>query len=199
MAPPLRYVALGDSYTVGTSVPAAERWPDQLVRRVPGLSLVANVAVNGYATDDVMRDELPRLAALRPEFASLLIGVNDVVRGMPPVAYRSNLVKILDALLVALPAWRIVTVSTPDYTVTPMGGSFGRPESQRAGIEANNAVLRELAEARDIAFADIYEISGRAANDPSLVAGDGLHPSGVQYRLWVDVIEPVVLDLLQRD
>src|SRR5439155_22598080 len=99
MTPPLRYVALGDSYTIGTAVAAADRWPNELVRRVPRLSLAANLAVNGYATQDILRDELPRLAALAPEFVTLLIGVNDVVRGVPPEAYRRNISAILDDLL----------------------------------------------------------------------------------------------------
>ena len=75
----MRYVALGDSYTIGTSVEAVDRFPDQLARRVAGLEIVANLGVNGYTTADLIRDELPALNGLAPEFATLLIGVNDVV------------------------------------------------------------------------------------------------------------------------
>ena len=60
----LRYVALGDSYTIGTSVNAAESWPSQLVERVPDLQLVANLGVNGYTSADLIADELPALADL---------------------------------------------------------------------------------------------------------------------------------------
>ena len=66
-------------------------------------------------------DELPQLDRIRPEFASLLIGVNDVVQRIPPDTYSRNAAQILDALLARLPANRIVTVATPDYTVTPSG------------------------------------------------------------------------------
>ncbi|MFL5687430.1 MAG: SGNH/GDSL hydrolase family protein, partial [Chloroflexota bacterium] len=79
----MRYVALGDSYTIGTSVPAADRWPDRLVAALgpdePRLQLVANLGVNGHTSSDLIRDELPALDALGPAFVSLLIGVNDVV------------------------------------------------------------------------------------------------------------------------
>jgi lysophospholipase L1-like esterase len=196
----LRYVALGDSYTIGTSVGVAERWPDQLVARLGGaLQLVANLGVNGYTSRDVVEDELPRLDRLRPEFVSLLVGVNDVVQRVPAERFRGEATAILDRLGAMLPASRIVIVSTPDYTVTPSGGSFGDPVRQRAGIVRNNGILRELSEARGIAFVEIFDISSRAALDRTLVAGDGLHPSGIQYGLWVDRIEPVVRDLLGRE
>ena len=202
----LRYVALGDSYTIGTAVErASERWPDRLVaalahpsaaERLSGLDLVANLGVNGFTSRDVIEVELPRLDSLRPEFASLLVGVNDVVQGVPSATYRSHAGRILDNLLGFVPANRIVTVSTPDYTVTPQGASYGDPAVQAAAIRASNAILGELAAARGIAFVDIHGLSLRAASDRTLVAGDGLHPSGAQYALWVERIAPVVAGLL---
>ena len=185
----LRYVALGDSYTIGTSVEEADRWPNQLVRRLTGgdgpalLELVANLGANGFTSGDVIEVELPRLDGLRPDFASLLIGVNDVVQGVPAATYRRNAARILDALLARLPATRIVAVATPDYTVTPQGASFGEPGRQSDLIAGNNAILRELAAPRGVAFVDLFELSRRAANDRTLVARDGLHPSGAQYAL----------------
>ena len=102
-----RYVALGDSYTIGTSVGQSERWPDQLVGRLAGrvdLQLVANLGVNGYASANLIRDELPQLDALHPGLVTLLIGVNDVVRQTPADKYRDNLNQIFDFLLDRLPA-----------------------------------------------------------------------------------------------
>ena len=191
-----RYVALGDSYTIGTATLPPERWPDQLVARLPALELVANLGVNGFTSRDVIEAELPRLGALRPEFASILVGVNDVVQGVDEATYGANVVAILDELLAALPADRIVAVATPDYTVTPQGAAYGDPSVQAAGIRRNNAILRDLAGERAIAFVDIHDLSLRAATDPSLVAIDGLHPSGAQYARWVDRIAPVVAELL---
>ena len=198
---PLRYVALGDSYTIGTALErASDRWPDRLVAALggqpPALELVANLAVNGFTARDVIEVELPRLDGLRPDFASLLVGVNDVVQGVPPAAYRANAERILDTLLGSLAATRIVTVATPDYTVTPQGASYGDPAVQAAGIRTNNAILRELATERGIAFVDIHDLSLRATDDRSLVADDALHPSGAQYALWVERIAPVVARLL---
>jgi lysophospholipase L1-like esterase len=194
----LRYVALGDSYTIGTSVPSAESWPSQLVVRLGGrLELVANLGVNGYSTADLIAAELPALDGLRPEFVTVQVGVNDVVRGVSRTAYTANVDRILDALLDHLPASRILAVATPDYSLTPMGGSFGNPAQQSAEIAAFNTVLEEAAEARGIAFVpEIFEISRRVASDSAFVASDGLHPSGAQYAMWVDSIQPVVEALI---
>ena len=196
----LRYVALGDSYTIGTSVEPPERFPNQLVVALgaeePTLRLVANLGVNGYTSADLIREELPALDALEPEFATVLIGVNDVVQGVPIETYEANVVTILDALLDRLPADRIATVAVPDYTVTPSGADYGDPRQQHDAIAASNAVMDRLAGERGIAFVDILDLSLRAADDRSLVAMDGLHPSGAQYALWVERIRPVVEGLL---
>ena len=200
--PSLRYVALGDSYTIGTSVGIAERWPDQLVAALgaepPTLELLANIAVSGYTSRDVRDVQVPALDALRPEFLTLLIGVNDVVQGVPEATYRRNVDAILDDLVARVDVERIVVVTTPDYTLTPAGGDYGDPAQQAAGIRALNATLTTLAETRGIVVVDIHDLSLRAASEPSLVARDGLHPSGAQYALWVERILPVVEALLRR-
>jgi lysophospholipase L1-like esterase len=194
----LRYAALGDSYTIGTSVTPAESWPRQLVDRLGGsLILAGNLATNGFSTEDLILHELPALDALRPEFVTVQIGVNDIVRGVPEATFAANLNFILDDLVGRLPANRIVVVATPDYALTPMGASFGNPAQQSAQIARFNAVLAAEAERRGIPFVpDIFTISQRVATDRSLVANDGLHPSGAQYALWVDAIAPVVRELL---
>lgn len=193
----MRYVALGDSYTIGTSVAAAESWPSQLAARVDALELVANLAVNGYTSLDVVERELPELARLKPELVTLLIGVNDVVQGVPDAEYAGNVALILDRLLEIVPAEGIVCVATPDYSLTPRGGDFGDPIQQSERIVRVNAILREGCEQRRIAFVpDTFEISQRVADSPELIASDGLHPSGTQYRLWTDAIEPLVRRLI---
>lgn len=191
-----RYAALGDSYTIGTAIDAAQRWPSQLAARLPAIELVANLGVNGYTSRDLIEDELPRLDPLRAELLSVLIGVNDVVQGVPAGRYRANVEHILDAVVARVGAGRAFVVTTPDYTVTPAGSDYGDPAQQSAGIRENNAIIAEAAGSRGVAVVDIHDLSLRAAADRTLVADDGLHPSGVQYALWVDRIEPVVAALL---
>ena len=198
----LRYVALGDSYTIGTSVAVADRWPDRLVAalgpREPRLELVANLGMNGYTSADLIRDELPALDRLAPEFVSVLIGVNDVVQGVSPETYAENIERILGGLLGRLAPTRIVTVATPDYTVTPAGADYGDPRRRHDAIVTVNATMLRAAGANGIAFVDTFDLSQRAAGDRSLVARDGLHPSGAQYALWVERIAPVVEGLIRR-
>ena len=195
----VRYVALGDSYTIGTSVMESERFPNQLVERLRGvveLELVANLAVNGWTSGDLIDGQLPALADLRPDFVTLLIGVNDVVQGVPRDTYAANVDRILGVLLAVVPRERIVVVSTPDYTRTPRGADYGDRSMQRAGIAEVNRIMREACEQRGIAFVDIGPVADQADSDPTLVAGDLLHPSGIQYGRWVDLIAPVVERLL---
>ena len=189
----VRYVALGDSYTIGTAVSEAERWPNQLVARVEGIELAGNLGVNGFTSADLIAEELPQLDALQPELVSVLIGVNDVVQGVPDAGYASNVAVILDDLAARLPADRIVCVATPDYTRTPRGAEYGNPDLQSDRIVRINAILREACELRGITFVpEIFEISQRASDGLGLIAQDGLHPSGEQYRRWVEAIAPVV-------
>ena len=192
----LRFVALGDSYTIGTSVSEAERWPNQLVALERRLELVANLAVNGFTSRDVIEVELPRLGMLQPELITLLIGVNDVVQGVPAATYRESVARILGEAARGVGAGRVLVVTTPDYTVTPRGAEYGDPARQGAAIRQYNAIITEVAGGLGIAVVDIHDISLEAASDRSLVAADGLHPSGAQYARWVERIAPAVTTLL---
>jgi lysophospholipase L1-like esterase len=208
----MRFLPLGDSYTIGTSVPTSDRWPDQLVARLAGdaakqgraapLELVGNPAVNSYTTRDVIARELPVLAALRPELCSILIGTNDVIQGIGDDEYRRNLGRILDAIEAATGAapgtGRAFGLTSPDYTVTPAGADYGDPRIRSTQLQDRNALFSEILGARGLAVVDIHDISLRAATDRGLVANDGLHPSGRQYAVWVDRVLPVVRELLGR-
>ena len=203
-AEPLRYVALGDSYTIGTSVPERERWPNQLVERLRTmrpernrLELVANLAVNGYTARDVIERELPAFGTARADFASLLVGVNDVIQGVSLDTYRARIEAILTALVGTVGTHRVLAVTTPDYTVTSAGADYGKPATVSAQIRRFNDAFTAAARAHEVAVVDVYDLSRRAADDRILVARDGLHPSGPQYALWVERIVPVVFDLLR--
>ena len=118
--------------------------------------------------------------------------MNDVVQGVRLARYEANVMIILDALLSRLPATRLVILTVPDYTVTPAGADYGDPAERAAAIRAVNAAMTWLAGSRAVAVVDIHAISLEAAHDRSLVAVDGLHPSGAQYARWVERLVPVV-------
>jgi lysophospholipase L1-like esterase len=168
------------------------------VARLPELDLAANLGVNGFTSRDVIEVEMPRLEALRPEVTTLLVGVNDVVQGVPAETYRANVARILDDLVARVGPTRCLLVTTPDYTVTPAGADYGDPATQSAGIRRSNAILTEEGSGRGLTVVDIHDLSLRARDDRSLVATDGLHPSGAQYALWVERILPAMAALLAR-
>jgi lysophospholipase L1-like esterase len=193
------FLPLGDSYTIGISVDPADRWPDQLVGVLAGtvaLRIVANPARNGLTSGDLLRDELPLVARLKPGLVSVLIGVNDVVQGVSEQGYRGNVTQILDSLVRAPGVGRTFVVATPDYTLTPQGAAFGDPKANRGAITRFNAIIREEAERRYIAYVDITPVADGVTTDRSLVAGDGLHPSGLKYLARAESIAPVVASLL---
>ena len=143
---------------------------------------------------ELIREELPALDALDPD--ALRADRRQRRRqGVPAATYEANVVAILDALLPRVPADHIVTVAIPDYTKTPAGSDYGDPTQQHDGIVANNAIMCGWPP-NGIPFVDIFDITLEAATDRSLVADDGLHPSGAQYARWVERIRPVVEGLL---
>lgn len=195
----MRYVALGDSYSIGTAVAPEEAWPPQLAARLADVEvhLVANLAVNGATADDVATEQLPELERLKPELASLLVGVNDVVQGVPEETYGARVSEILDGMLQLLPATAIFGVATPDFTVSRQGGAYGVPEGQRAAIMRGNEILRGACEYRGILFvSEIFDVSHELGDAAGMLAADGLHPSGSQYAHWVAAIEPAVRAML---
>ena len=191
------YLALGDSYTIGTSVSAAERWPTQLAEALadpaPGDSIfsieVDYVATNGWTTADLQAGIVANEANLREEYGlvSLLIGVNNQFQGRSIAEYERQFNQLLDRAIAFAggDADRVFVVSIPDYAFTRFGA--GRADISR-GVNEFNAVGQRLTEARGLPFYNITPISREGLDDPSLVATDGLHPSGKQYGRWVEEV-----------
>lgn len=202
-APGIRYVALGDSYTIGQAVgDPADRWPDQLVRhlRAEGVQveLVANTAVSGSTAVDVLERQVPQLAEARPDFASVLVGANDWLQGRTVGEFRRELAALLDAIGDALPdEGQILVVTCPDFALTPTGGFYTQGRDGTAGVKRFNRVIREEAGRRGIPVADVFPASRRVRSEPDLLAGDGLHPSAKQYEAWERAIYPVAREMLE--
>jgi len=198
----LRYLALGDSYTIGEGVPAAQRWPMQLVERLRQQAIAIEdpriVAVTGWTTDELAAGMDQAALASGYDLATLLIGVNNQYRGRSTEEYRAQFHALLlrATALADHRAERVVAVSIPDWGVTPFGCASGRDRKQIAReLDAFNAIAR--AEALD-AGAHFVNITGISREHAGLVASDGLHPSGAQYALWTDAIAPAVTRALQR-
>lgn len=184
--PSSRYLALGDSYTIGESVSASERFPVQLARELR-LGDPEIIAKTGWTTDELNA----AIDAANPrgpyELVTLLIGVNNQYRGRDAEQYRGEFTALLQRAIgfAGGDAKKVIVVSIPDWGVTPF--AEGRDRAKIATeIDRYNAINREEAGKAGARYVDITPIS--RGTDPALVAGDGLHPSGKQYAEWAKLI-----------
>ncbi|MBS0456788.1 MAG: SGNH/GDSL hydrolase family protein [Proteobacteria bacterium] len=201
-----RFLALGDSYTIGEAVDARARWPMQLVARLRERDIAIDdpqiIAVTGWTTDELAA--AMDHAQFDPPYAlvSLLIGVNNQYRGRDLRQYAQQFDALLRRAidLAGNDPTRVLVVSIPDWGATPFGHASGRDlAGVSAQIDAFNAAAREHVIQRGAYWIDITPISRDAAHDPALTAPDGLHPSAAMYARWVDLIAPVAQRRLAAD
>jgi lysophospholipase L1-like esterase len=201
----ISYLALGDSYTIGTSVTAAESWPAQLAAALVTSGIDDKsyttepdiIATNGWTTRDLING-IDARADLNEEYdmVSLLIGVNNQFQGLSIVEYRVEFEQLLNQAITFAGNDRskVFVVSIPDYAFTGFGAEN---QNISEGVRQFNSAAQEITDGYGIPFLNITPISQEGINDPELVASDNLHPSGKQYLRWVEeVIEARVRGLL---
>ena len=196
----ITYLPLGDSYTICTGAKAEESWPVILTKHLNEAKLncvlVDNPARNGFTTQNLIDLELPLCRKLKPELVSILIGVNDWVRGVLKEDFSRNFAFILDEVKKSMPAnGKIVVITIPDFGVTPEGQNYGGGRDISIGISQFNDVIKAEAKKRTIPVIDIFELSKKMGEDEELVAEDDLHPSAKEYALWEIAILPSVIKL----
>jgi lysophospholipase L1-like esterase len=199
----IRYIAIGDSYTIGEGAKKEEAWPSVLTKHLRekgiNIKLIANPSVTGWTTKQAIDRELPVFVESKPNFATLLIGVNDWVQGVDEKTFRQRFITLVDRMLELLPdKRRLLVVTIPDFGVTPTGGRYARGRNIAEGIASFNKIIVEEANKRGLGVVDIFPLSKKMAGDPSLVAADGLHPSGKEYAEWEKLILPAALALLAK-
>jgi lysophospholipase L1-like esterase len=200
----LRFLALGDSYTVGEGVPPSACWPVQLVsilrREAYPIDDPILIAQTGWTSDELLAGmaAAPELEGGAPyDLVSLLIGVNDQYRGRRQDEYRVQFVKLLDraVALARDDPFRVIVLSIPDWGVTPFAAGRNRDQIA-AEIDNFNAVNREAAKQAGVHYIDVTSISRQAVHDSSLLASDGLHPSGNIYTCWAAAVLPIARQAL---
>ena len=198
-----RYLALGDSYTIGEGVSDQECWPNQLAQLLRArdieIATVHIVARTAWTTDE-LSDAIDAEGPKGPyDLVTLLIGVNDQYRSRPvePFATEFNqLLRRAKKFSGNRPS-RTIAISIPDWGATPF--AEGRDRKLISGeIQAYNDRARELAIAAGARWVDVTEISRDMLRDPALVAVDGLHPTGEMYRRWAEHILPIATSALSR-
>lgn len=196
----IAWLALGDSYTIGEGVAAEERWPMQLAAalRENGIEIADPkiVATTGWTTDELIQGITDSTLNAKYDWVSLLIGVNNQYRNRDVESFRTDFRQLLDdaMLRVGGNARRIVVLSIPDWGVTPFAA--GRERVMIAEqIDTYNRVKEEETRRCGAHFVDITDISRKAVNgETGLLAEDGLHPSSLMYRAWVERVIDIVLE-----
>lgn len=199
---PARFLALGDSYTIGEGVAVPERWPNQLAAALRGHAVpVADpriIATTGWTTDELAATIAATELAPPYDLVSLLIGVNNQYRGRSVDNYRDEFDGLLQQAIAFAGgnAAKVFVVSIPDWGVTSFASSYENTASIAAEIDAFNAIARELSQARGAGFVDITDLT-RSHRDE--LVDDALHPSAKQYARWVERILPRALSALRNE
>lgn len=200
---PLRYLALGDSYTIAEAVDASRSWPMQLVALLQDEGIAVDppriIARTGWTTDELSA----AMDAAEPlgdwDFVTLLIGVNNQYRGRALDDYRGEFRRLLQRAigLARHRPERVMVLAIPDWGVTPF--AEGRDRSRIAAeLDAYNAADAEISREHGVAFVDTAALSRSRGAEAAMLATDGLHPSAELYALWARAALPVARDLLSR-
>lgn len=196
----IRYIAIGDSLTIGMDVNEEDRWSNVLTKhlRKEGIKieLVANPSVIGYTVRDAIDFELPVVEKIKPDFVTVFIGTNDNFIKRSKEDFRKDLAELLDKLqkLMANPK-NIVLITIPDYSKSPGAQGYVDEDLERF-IKSYNEVIKREGKIRNLRIADIFPVSQTMTGSGDYIS-DGLHPSGEGYEKWEKVILQVVLDLLK--
>ncbi|MET4106667.1 SGNH/GDSL hydrolase family protein [Hymenobacter sp. UYP22] len=194
------YLALGDSYTIGQSVPASDRWGVQLAQlaQAEGLQTPDIIAQTGWTTGELQ--QAIRAANVQKTYGlvSLMIGVNNQYRGLPLDTYRTEFRQLLQTAVQFAGGRprRVFVLSIPDWSQTPAGRSYPQARISQE-IDQFNAVAREECSKVTVEFVDVTDLTRSASSAPAQFAPDGLHYSGLHMGQWANRALPVVRLLLK--
>lgn len=199
----MRYLALGDSYTIGEGVPEQSRWPALLVQRLRAAGHAVGepevIATTGWTTDELDAAIRRTSPAAHRDLVTLSVGVNNQYRARALAEYRQQFAELLERAIGFADghASRVLVVSIPDWGVTPFAAGRDR-QAIAHEIDAFNAAARELAAKRGASWVSVTELSRSHGSDARYLTEDGLHPSTVAYSEWVALVEPVAIGALAR-
>jgi lysophospholipase L1-like esterase len=185
----LRYLALGDSYTIGQSVAREDSFPAQLAKLLSKDGVEFEdpqiIAKTGWRTDDLSA-AIDRADPKGPfDLVTLLIGVNNQFQGKEEEDYKKEFSELLARAIkfAGDDASRVIVLSIPDYGVTPFGQRMD-PEKIARELERYNKTNKEATEKAGAKYVDIMPESREASQDRELIASDRLHPSKKMYAAW---------------
>ena len=201
-ANPIRYVAIGDSYTVATGIEEKDSWPSQLTQKLKSagieINLIEILGMKGATSQQTLNEVMPLLKNLKPGFITLLIGVNDWIReGISSSKFKIRIKNLIDEIQSNLPPKKLLLITIPDFSCSPQKKNWGYGKSATNGITRLNKILKTEAALRDLVIVDIYPLSQNLCSQVGMFSDDGVHPSALQYSKWVDLIFPHLIDNLK--
>tara|TARA_R110002020_G_scaffold303939_2_gene519493 strand:- start:123687 stop:124430 length:744 start_codon:yes stop_codon:yes gene_type:complete len=194
----LNYLALGDSYTIGQSVCNGCSFPLQLEKAFntsnDSVLQTKIIATTGWRTDELIHAIEEDNPDDNYDMVTLLIGVNNQYQNRPFSQYEKEFPELLQTAirLAGGDKNNVIVVSIPDYAYTPYGQNTSDPQKISNELEKYNAFAKATSEAQDVTFLNITDITQRGVQEPELVAGDGLHPSALAYKEFVERLLPLV-------
>lgn len=196
----ISFLALGDSYTIGQGVGETERFPAQTSMLIKPLGLnvvkLQYIATTGWTTFSLKAAIESEKPATNFDIVTLLIGVNDQYQHLDTTGYKTRFEELLKMAIIHAgnrPA-NVFVLSIPDYSATPFVSATDKQRVSKE-IDEFNRINRNITLHYKIAYIDITPSTRQASSDLSLVAGDGLHPSGKEYKKWADLLAPLINDL----
>ena len=192
----VKYLALGDSYTIGQSVCETCRFPtqlkDSLQKNLENITSVQSrvIAQTGWTTSDLKATLIQQNPANDYDLVTLLIGVNNQYQNKPFSLYEEEFPDLLNRAITIAKGDKnnVIVISIPDYAYTPYGQGSSNPQNISSQIDMYNLFAENYCVQNNITFVNITDITREGLENPSLVAGDGLHPSKIAYTRFVDRI-----------
>ena len=200
--PVLRFLALGDSYTIGEGISAKNRWPNQLVKLLKAEGThteVTIIARTGWTVDELWEGIQANPPDGTYDLVTLLIGVNDQYRSYPAEWYREKFRFLLPKAISYTGGHphNLIVLSIPDWGVTPFAAQRGDTEQISQMIDQFNAVNLEETKSLGAHYVDVTVISRKVLDDFDLITDDRLHPSGKMYAMWAEKVLPIALEVLR--
>lgn len=195
------FLALGDSYTIGESVLTSENFPNQTVQllKSQGYDFKSPeiVATTGWTTDELQNNINNRTFSAPYDIVTLLIGVNNQYRGRFVNTYKPEFENLLKQAMqfAGGKAEHVIVLSIPDWGVTPFATGRDRDRITRE-IDEYNAANKTISEKYNVNYIDITPWTREAANDPTFVAPDGLHPSAKEYKRWSEKLADKIIAVI---
>lgn len=196
------YLALGDSYTIGESVPSNDNFPNQTVSllKSSGYDFKAAelVAKTGWTTDELQNSINNHSFTPPYNIVTLLIGVNNQYRARSVDNYKSEFESLLKQAIqfAGNRAHHVIVLSIPDWGVTPFASGRDRDQIAKE-IDAYNTANKTITDQYKVQYIDITPWTREAETDLSLLANDGLHPSAKEYKRWAEKLADKINVIIQ--